>query len=51
MVTELVTEIKTKKIVLDEPTTKEYSIIIDGIIEIASKVDEKIFFDGLIKKK
>ncbi len=46
MAVDLATE--TKQIVSDEPATKEYSVIIDGVIEMAENIDEKSFFDGLL---
>jgi hypothetical protein len=31
----------------DDVATKEYTLVIDGTIEIESDVDKKAFFDGL----
>ncbi|HID51045.1 MAG TPA: hypothetical protein EYP41_03285 [Anaerolineae bacterium] len=46
MAIDLATEIK--QIASDEPAMKEYSVIIDGIIEMTGNIDEKSFFNGLL---
>lgn len=33
---------------LDDSSTKEYSLVIDGVIEITTDVEPKPFFDGLL---
>jgi len=35
-------------IVLEESVMKEYSLVIDGVIEMVNDIDEKMFFDGLL---
>jgi len=42
----LVTDVE--QIGLDEIVMKEYSLVIDGVIEIPQDNDEKTFFDGLL---
>lgn len=32
----------------DQVTTKEYSVSIDGVVEVSSGIDEKTFFQGLL---
>ena len=46
MAVDLATE--TQQIVSNEPAAKEYSVVIDGVIEMAENIDEKTFFDGLL---
>ena len=41
-------ELATKSPNRDESTTREYSLIIDGVIEVKANVDAKSFFDGLL---
>ena len=48
MATELMTEAGVKRTTLYEPAMKEYSVVMDGIIEIMEGTDEKNFFDGLL---
>ena len=33
----------------DNVTLKEYTVVIDGVVEIESDVDTKTFFDGLFE--
>ena len=40
-------EVATKSNVLPKLSTKEYSLLIDGAIELQSQIDQKMFFDGL----
>ncbi len=46
MAVDLATE--TEQIVSNEPAAKEYSVVIDGVIEMAENIDEKTFFDELL---
>ena len=48
MTTELMTEAGVGQTILDEPAMKEYSVVIDGVIEMVKGLDEKSFFDGLL---
>ncbi|MDP1624588.1 MAG: hypothetical protein Q8L64_02345 [bacterium] len=48
MTTELMTEAGVEQTILDEPAMKEYSVVMDGVIEIVKGLDEKSFFDGLL---
>ena len=48
MTTELMTEAGVKRTTLYEPAMKEYSVVMDGVIEIMEGTDEKSFFDGLL---
>jgi hypothetical protein len=47
METKLEPEVKANKIIVAKPVTAEYSVIIDGVIEFETSIDDKIFFDGL----
>ncbi|MHB8777608.1 MAG: hypothetical protein ACYC6R_07575 [Anaerolineales bacterium] len=48
MTTELMTEAGVKQTILNESAMKEYSVAIDGVIEMVKGLDEKSFFDGLL---
>jgi len=48
MTTELMAEAGVKRSTLYEPAMKEYSVVMDGVIEIMEGTDEKSFFDGLL---
>ena len=48
MTTELMTEAGVKQTSVNEPAMKEYSVVIDGVIEMVKGLDEKSFFDGLL---
>ncbi len=47
MVIELATGIKAQDI-FTKSTMKEYSLVIDGVIEMQESLDEESFFDGLL---
>lgn len=49
MNTDLETKVNAQKIIAAEPATMEYSVVIDGVVEIAASVDDKAFFDGLFE--
>ena len=49
MNTELETKVKPQKIVAAESAATEHSVTIDGVIEIDSNIDDKVFFDGLFE--
>lgn len=38
----------TKPVLLNEFATKEYSLLMDGVIEVKCHLDKKMFFDGLL---
>ena len=40
--------IKKKEILSTPPVNTEYSVVIDGIIELPENLDEETFFDGLL---
>ena len=41
-------EFVVKPVDLDDTVTKEYSLIIDGVIEVEGRTEVKSFFDGLL---
>ena len=41
-------EFVVKPVDLDHTVTKEYSLIIDGVIEVEGRTEVKTFFDGLL---
>ena len=47
MDTELETKVKAQKFIPAEPAATEYSVVIDGVVEMETGVDDKAFFDGL----
>ncbi len=48
MTTELMTEMNVREIVSAKQVMKEYSVSIDGVIEVPESLDQKSFFDGLL---
>lgn len=48
MTTELMTDAEVMRTNLYEPAMKEYSVVMDGVIEVMEGTDEKSFFDGLL---
>ena len=48
MTTELMTGAEVTRTTLYEPVMKEYSVVMDGVIEVMEGTDEKSFFDGLL---
>ncbi|MFZ5909997.1 MAG: hypothetical protein ACOYYU_08280 [Chloroflexota bacterium] len=48
MTTELMTEMNVREIVSTEQAMKEYSVVIDGVVEMPENLDPKSFFDGLL---
>ncbi len=49
MNTKLETKAEAQKAVPTEPATMEYSVTIDGVIEMEAGMDDKAFFDGLFE--
>ena len=41
-------KVATRKVLLDEVATKEYSLLMDGVIELKCHTNKKMFFDGLL---
>ena len=41
-------KLATKPVLLDEVATKEYSLLIDGAIELKCHTNKDMFFDGLL---
>lgn len=41
-------EVTTEAAVLSELRTKEYSVLIEGVIELNNDTDKEMFFDGLL---
>ena len=39
---------KKKEVLFSSPTNTEYSVVIDGVIEIPQNLNEETFFDGLL---
>ncbi len=48
MTTQLTEKKDLQQVIFDEPALKEYSIVIDGVIEMPDVPGEKLFFDGLL---
>lgn len=46
---DLATKVKARRIVAVEPISREYSVTIDGVVEIEKEFDDKVFFDGLFE--
>lgn len=48
MATNLVKVKKARGGISAKPITKEYGVVIDGVIEMTASIDDEKFFDGLM---